>query len=134
MSIDNAVIQEFLDKKNVIAVVGVSRNPKKYGNRVFHDLLEAGYKVYAVHVAAGMVGEHKCYASVTDLPEKPDVVNLVVPHQVTEKVVRECKELGVTKIWMQPGSESEDAIEYCNENNMAVLHDVCIMVEKTKLH
>ena len=127
------LIQKFLDKRNVFAVVGASRNPEKYGHQVFKDLKNAGYKVYPVNPNADEILGDKCYPSLKDLPEKPDVVDLVVPPQITEKVVRECKELGIKMIWMQPGSESEDAIKFCKENGMDVVYGVCVMIERRKL-
>ena len=127
-----SLIQKFLDKRNVFAVVGASRNPEKYGHKVFRDLRDAGYKVYPVNPNAEEILGVKCYPSLKDLPEKPDVVDLVVPPRVTEKVVRECKELGVRMVWMQPGSESEDAIKFCVENGMEVVHGVCVMVERRR--
>ena len=132
MNIDNKTIKEFLDKKNIIAVIGVSKDPKKYGNRVFFDLVESGYKVYAVHKDGGKIDEHVRYPNLKSLPEKPDVVNIVVLPNVTEKIVKECKELDIDKVWMQPGSESQEAIDYCNKNDIKVLYGVCIMVEKRK--
>ena len=127
-----SLIQKFLDKRNVFAVVGASRNPEKYGHKVFRDLRDAGYKVYPVNPNAEEILGVKCYPSLKDLPETPDVVDLVVPPRVTEKVVRECKELGVRMVWMQPGSESEDAIKFCVENGMEVVHGVCVMVERRR--
>lgn len=127
------LIQKFLDKRNVFAVVGASRNPEKYGHQVFKDLMKAGYKVYPINPNADEILGVKCYPSLKDLPEKPDVVDLVVPPQITEKVIRECKELGIKMIWMQPGSESEDAIKFCKENGMDVVHGVCVMIERRKL-
>jgi len=127
------LIQKFLDKRNVFAVVGASRNPEKYGHQVFKDLMKAGYKVYPINPNADEILGVKCYPSLKDLPEKPDVVDLVVPPQITEKVIRECKELGIRMIWMQPGSESEDAIKFCKENGMDVVHGVCVMIERRKL-
>lgn len=132
MSMEN-LIQKFLDKRNVFAVVGASRNPEKYGHQVFKDLMKAGYKVYPINPNADEILGVKCYPSLKDLPEKPDVVDLVVPPQITEKVIRECKELGIRMIWMQPGSESEDAIKFCKENGMDVVHGVCVMIERRKL-
>ncbi|MEM4808772.1 MAG: CoA-binding protein, partial [Candidatus Nezhaarchaeales archaeon] len=124
------LIREFLDRRNVFAVVGASRDPQKYGYQVYRDLKSAGYKVYPVNPNAQEVLGDKCYPSLKELPAKPDVVVTVVPPQVTELVVEECKELGVRKIWMQPGSESEKAVEYCEENNIAVVHGACIMIER----
>ena len=132
MNIDNKIIKEFLDKKNIIAVVGVSTDPKKYGNKVFFDLLESGYKVYAIHKDEGAIDGHVRYPDLKSLPEKPDVVNIVVHPNITEKIVKECRQLGIDKVWMQPGSENQKAIDYCNKNNIKVLYGVCIMVEKRK--
>ncbi|MEM2622281.1 MAG: CoA-binding protein, partial [Candidatus Nezhaarchaeales archaeon] len=126
------LIREFLDRRNVFAVVGASRDPQKYGYQVYRDLKSAGYKVYPVNPNAQEVLGDKCYPSLKELPAKPDVVVTVVPPQVTELVVEECKELGVRKIWMQPGSESERAVEYCEKNNIAVVHGACIMIERKR--
>jgi predicted CoA-binding protein len=41
-------------------------------------------------------------------------------------------ELGIDKAWIQPGAESVESIRLCNENNIGVLHDICIMVERRK--
>ncbi len=126
------VVREFLNKKNVIAVVGASRNPEKYGHQVYKDLKEAGYKVYPVNPNAADVLGDKCYPDLNSLPVKPDVVNFVVPPKVTEEVVKACKGLGITKVWMQPGSESEKAILFCNDNGIDVVYGVCIMVQRRK--
>jgi predicted CoA-binding protein len=124
------LIKNFLSKENVFAVVGVSSNPKKYGHQVYNDLKEAGYVVYAVNPSIDEVLSDRCYHSLSELPEKPDVVNTVVPPKVTEKTVEECKELGIERVWMQPGSESEHAIRFCEENNINVVHDVCVMIKR----
>ena len=59
-----------------------------------------------------------------------DVVDFVVPPRVTEQVVEPCKILGTTKLWMQPGSESETAIKFCDENGINVVYGVCVMIER----
>lgn len=129
---DQKLIVEFLDKKNVFAVVGTSRNPDKYGHQVYKDLRDSGYKVYPVNPNANEVLGDKCYPSLEALPVKPDIADLVVPPKVTEQVVKTCKKLGIKKVWMQPGSESETAINFCRENGMDVIHGVCVMVERRK--
>lgn len=120
-------------KENVFAVIGVSINPKKYGHQVYKDLKEAGYTVYPVNSHLDEILGDRCYHSLSELPEIPDVVNIVVPPEVTEKIVAECKALGIERIWMQPGSESEQAIEFCRRNNIKVVHDLCVMVKRMEL-
>jgi predicted CoA-binding protein len=124
------LIKDFLRKENVYAVVGVSRKPAKYGHQVYKDLKEGGYVVYPVNPNIDEVLGDRCYHSLSELPEKPDVVDIVVPPKVTEKIVEECKELGIERVWMQPGSESEHAICFCEENSIKVVHDVCVMVKR----
>ena len=124
---DEKLIKEFLDKKNVFAVIGASRDPEKYGFQVYKDLKSAGYEVYAVNPNADEILGDRCYPDLKDLPMKPDVV---VPPKVTERIVETCKELGITRVWMQPGSESETAINFCEKNGIDVVHGVCVMIER----
>jgi len=127
---DENLIKAFLYKENVFAVVGASRDPKKYGHQVYRDLRNAGYRVYCVNPNADEILGNKCYPSLKALPVKPDVVDVVVPPKITEQLVKTCKKLGITKVWMQPGSESEAAIRFCEENSIDVVHGVCVMVER----
>ncbi len=126
------LIKDFLDKRNVFAVVGASRDPKKYGYQVYKDLKQAGYKVYPINPNAEEILGDKCYPNLESLPIKPDVVDIVVPPPITEKIVQSCKKVGVKKVWMQPGSESEKAIEFCRENGIEVVYGVCVMVERAR--
>ncbi len=127
------LIRNYLQQENVFAVVGASRDPDKYGHRVYQDLKEAGYQVFPVNPQADRILGDKCYSRLEDLPVKPDVVDIVVPPAVTEKIVRQCQQLDIGKVWMQPGSESEAAITYCQQQGIKVLHDVCVMVQRQKL-
>jgi predicted CoA-binding protein len=126
------LIKKFLDKSNIFAVVGASRDPKKYGYQVYEDLKKAGYEVYPVNPNTDKILGDRCYPSLRDLPTKPDVVDVVVPPKVTEEIVKTCKKLGITKVWMQPGSESETAIKFCNENGIGVVYGVCVMIERRR--
>lgn len=130
----NLVSQEqlraFLVKTNTIAVVGASRNPEKYGHQVYADLKAAGYTVYPVNPNCDRILGDPCYPDLERLPVIPDVVNLVVPPDVTEEVVKTCHALGVRRVWMQPGAESDTAIRYCEANGITVVHSLCVMIER----
>jgi len=129
----NKTITEFLNKKNVFAVIGASKNSEKYGHKIYENLKHAGYVVYPVNPNSDNILGDKCYDKLNDLPIKPDVVNTVVPPKITENIVIECKKLGINKIWMQPGSDSKKAIRFCVQNRIRVLHDICLMIESKKL-
>lgn len=122
-------IEEF-PKYRTWAVVGVSDDRAKYGNKIYRDLREAGYTVYAVNPKLETVEGDPCYPSLKALPTVPEVVDLVVPPAVAEKVVEECLALGVLRIWFQPGSESDAAIEKAEEGGMQVVANACIMIQK----
>jgi predicted CoA-binding protein len=123
------LIREFTNER-VWVVVGASTNPVKYGNQIFHNLLDAGYTVYGVNAGGGEIAGQQLYRSLDDLPEKPAVVDTVVPPPVTEQIVRQCAELGLSRVWMQPGSESPQAIALCEEHGIKVVHGVCAMIRR----
>ncbi|MEW6142114.1 MAG: CoA-binding protein [Chloroflexota bacterium] len=121
------LIKEFMSQKR-FAVVGATDNTKKYGNQIFKNLKKRGYEVYPINPNLKELEGVRCYPGLADIPVKVDVVDFVVPPQVTEEMLKECKRLGLGRIWLQPGSESEAAIAYCRVNNLKVVHDVCVMM------
>jgi hypothetical protein len=122
-------IKDFVNRR-VWAIVGVSQDRSKFGNRIYRSLRDSGYIVYPVNLRGGELEGAKVYPTLADLPGTPDVVDLVVPPAVTEQVVREAHELGLSRIWMQPGAESQVAIDYCLAHGIEVVYDACAMVWK----
>ncbi len=118
------------DKDKKICVAGVSHKEDKFGYRIFADLVKAGYDVYGINPAEGVIAGRKIYRGLSDLPEKPDLIITVVNHRVTERIVEEAHGLGIKEIWMQPGSESELAICKAEKYGMSVTHHACFMKEK----
>jgi hypothetical protein len=118
---------EILTKYKTFAVVGVSRNKEKYGYEVFETLLRAGYNVYPINPKYEVVDDYRCYPSLQDLPEKPEVAVALVPPPLTEKVVETCAQLQIPVVWMPPGSWSDLALSRCHENGIRAIHDVCIV-------
>ena len=121
------LIKDFLAQKTY-AVIGASSNEEKYGNVIFKYLVKKGYKVYPVNRRLDILDGVKVYPTLSAIPEKVDVVDVVVPPKITEEVVRECKALGITRVWMQPGAESDEAVKFCKENGIDVVHGACVMM------
>ena len=121
------LIKEFMSQKR-FAVVGATDNVEKFGNQVFNNLRRRSYEVYPVNPRLKTIEGMKCYATLSEIPVKVDVVDFVVPPSATEPILKECLELGLDRIWLQPGSESENAIKFCRDNNLKVVHDVCVMM------
>lgn len=124
---DNDLVKEILSKK-IFAVVGSFRNPEKAAYKIFENLTNRGYKVYPVNPTVKEVKGVKCYPSLSDLPEKPDVVDIVTPPEVSLEIVKQCKQLNISYVWLQPGAENQDVINYCKENNIKVIYGSCIML------
>lgn len=121
------LIKEFMASRK-FAVIGATDNPGKYGNQVIKNLKDRGYEVYPVNPRLKEIEGIRCYPSLADIPVKVDVVDFVVPPAVAESVLKQCLELGLDNIWLQPGSESEAAIAFCERHNLKVVHDVCVML------
>jgi predicted CoA-binding protein len=117
-----------MDKNKLIAVIGVSENPAKFGYKIFTDLLNAGFKTAAVGARGGAVIGKCIYKSLKNLPNKPDMVVTVVPPEGTDKIVDDAICLGVKEIWMQPGSVSQTAVEKAKLAGVKVTHNGCFMV------
>ncbi len=120
-------IENFLSQKS-IAVVGVSRNPKKFGNVIYRELKKKGYNLFPINPNAEKIEGDNCYPNLLSLPEKIDAVVINVPPNQTEKVVREVKQAQIKRVWMQQGSQSKKAEDYCLENGIDCISNECILM------
>jgi predicted CoA-binding protein len=111
-----------------VAVVGATDDPGKYGSVIYRDLKRKGFEVYAVNPNRDTVDGDKAYASLEALPDKPTIVNIVVPPAATLNVLRRAQELGMTNVWVQPGAESPEVMAYLTEHDFNYLANSCIMV------
>ncbi len=112
----------------VVAVVGATDNPRKYGNVIYRDLKAKGFRVYPVNPTRATVDGDPVFANLAQLPETPDIVNFVVPPTRTLRILKQAKELGFTTVWVQPGAENEDVLDYLVEHDFDYLANACIMV------
>ncbi|MDE3058537.1 MAG: CoA-binding protein [Bacteroidota bacterium] len=110
------------------AVVGVSRSRKKIGNTIFRAMKERGLRVHGVHLSRCEIEGERMLASVLDLDEAVHSVVTAVPPGVTSRVVEECAERGIGNIWMQPGSESDEAIRAATAHGIHVIYGECIIL------
>jgi len=122
-----AEVQEFYQSQP-IAVVGVSRDPKKFGNSAYKGLKQQGYKLIPVNKNANTIEGDRAYPDLKSIPERVGGVLVIVPPKQAEQVVREAHEAGINHVWLQQGAESQAAIQYCKENNMSVVHNECIFM------
>jgi predicted CoA-binding protein len=120
-------VENFLSEKS-IAVVGASRNKKKFGYTVFKELKSKGYNVFPVNPNTEHIENEKCYPDLISIPGEINAALLVTPPSATMQVVKDAFNKGIKKIWMQQGSESEEAIRFCEENSIEVAYKECILM------
>ena len=126
-----AVIDTMLGegRGRTIAVVGLSDNPAKPSYYVSEYMQRQGYKIYPVNPALESVLGEKCYASLSELPVKPDVVNVFRLPKAIPPIVDEMLQLGLKNIWVQQGIINMDAAQKAEQGGMNVVMDRCIMIE-----
>ncbi|MCA9377142.1 CoA-binding protein [Candidatus Nomurabacteria bacterium] len=116
-----------ISKKLTYAIVGASNDVSKYGYKVLKNLKDSGFHVIPVNLKEDKILDLPVSHSLSEIEPKPDVVVTVVPPTVTMDIVKQVVDLGIGSVWMQPGSESDEAIAYCEENGVSVISGACIM-------
>jgi len=112
-----------------VAVVGATDNPAKYGYVIYRDLKRKGFPVYAVNKGRNTVDGDRAFASLADLPERPTVVNFVVPPPATLRILQQCLDLDLMNVWIQPGAESPEVLAFLQEHGFNYVANACVMVE-----
>lgn len=124
---DKEFLKQTMLEEETWAVVGVSANPEKFGNRIYHALKLNGYRVYAVNPSAENIDGDACYPDIASLPVIPSVVNLVVSPKNGQLAVEEAGRLGVAYLWFQPGTHDPALISKAEALGMKTLQD-CVLV------
>lgn len=119
------LIQAMLEQK-VWVVAGSFRNEEKWAYKIYRKLKAKGYTVYALNKAIKQVDGDPSYPTLADLPQIPQVINLVTPPEVSQKLVEESAKLGIQYVWFQPGSDSPEAVKAAEEAGLHVLHNACV--------
>ena len=112
----------------VLAVAGVSRDRNKFGNMAYRELRSKGYRVLAINPNAQTIEGDPCYPSLKDLPEKVVGLLIVTQPAVSEQMVREAVEAGIHHVWLQAGSETPAAIQFCREHGLDVVSGECMLM------
>ncbi|MTV50426.1 CoA-binding protein [Heliobacillus mobilis] len=119
------LITSMLEQK-VWVVAGSFRNEEKWAYKIYRKLKNKGYTVYALNKAVKEVDGDRTYPELKDLPQIPQVINLVTPPEVSRKLAEESSKLGITYAWFQPGADSAEAVEVAEKAGMKVLHNACV--------
>lgn len=111
------------------AVVGATDRPGKYGGIIYRDLKGKGFQVFAVNPYRDTVDGDPCWPSVSELPERPTMVVLVVPAKRGLEVLEDAAEAGIKQIWVQPGASSPELIAALEDGGFDYVAEDCVMVK-----
>jgi uncharacterized protein len=126
-------IRKILELRN-IAVVGMSNTEGKPANFVPKYLIENGYNIIPVNPTTSEVLGRKSYASISDVPEQVDIVDVFRRSEDVPIIVEDAiNKKGIKVIWMQSGIYNEEAERRAKENGIDVVFNRCMKVEHSML-
>lgn len=122
-------IAELLKSAKTIAVVGLSDSPSRTSYGVSQYMQSQGYHIIPVNPTITESLGEKAYASLLDVPEKIDIVNVFRRSEFVPEVVEQAIQLKMPAIWMQEGVVHECAAEKAREAGIFVVMNRCILKE-----
>ena len=117
-----------------IAVIGLADDPNKPSNYVPAYMQKQGYRILPINPTVDTVLGEKSYASLADLPIKPDIVNVFRLPKFIPAIVEQMLSLGLKNIWVQQGIVNAEAAAQAEAGGIHVVMDRCIMVEHSRAH
>ncbi len=126
-------ITDVLREAKTIAVVGLSNNPIRASFGVSRFLQRQGYRVIPVNPNETEVLGERAYASVKDVPDQIDIVNIFRRPARVPEVVDDALQKGARCIWMQEGVVNHEAAKKAEEAGIPVVMDRCILKELARL-
>jgi uncharacterized protein len=130
---DDKALTELLQTSKTIAVIGASTNPARASLGVSRFLQRQGFRVIPVNPNETEVLGERAYASLKDVPEQIDIVNIFRRPSRVPEVVEEAVQKGTRCIWMQEGVENEPAAAKAEAAGIPVVMDRCILKELARL-
>lgn len=118
--------KEIMLEKKIWAVAGVTGRKERFGYKIWKILKQYGYTTYGVNPNYDELEDEKIYHRLVDIPEKIEVLDMVVPPNIAMKTLDDAKEAGIEYIWFQPGSFNNEVIEKANNMGFKILYNDCI--------
>lgn len=129
---DMEKLKETMVDKKIWAVLGATPNKEKFGYKIWKKLKDHNYKVYGINPNRDNIDGEKLYDTITDLPEKVDVVDFVVSPKISINALKEAKEKDIEYLWFQPGSFDEEVINKAKEMGFKIVYHDCILAVLTE--
>jgi uncharacterized protein len=126
-------IRELLLRVQSIAVIGLSPRQNRPSHGVAVHMQRFGYRIIPVRPAVDTVLGEKAYASLREVPEKYDLVDVFRNPKYVDSIVEECIALGAPAIWLQEGVVNVPAAMHARQAGMMVVMDRCVYREYLRL-
>jgi predicted CoA-binding protein len=117
-----------------VALVGVSANPIRSSNFVAAYLVRTPLRTYPVNPVYDEVLGERCYPSLADLPEVPDIVDIFRRPEAIPGVVDEAIDVGAKVVWFQLGLRHDEAAQRAIDAGLEVVQDRCLKIEHARWH
>ncbi len=131
---DDSEITRLLEGSRNVAVVGLSDKPYRTSHAVARALQRYGYKIFPVNpnLTGPVLGEDP-YATVDEIPERVDIVNVFRRSEKVPSVAHDAVAAGAKVLWLQLGVINEEAARYAEEHGLTVVMDRCLKVDYAML-
>jgi predicted CoA-binding protein len=129
----NPLIDDFIASKR-IAVLGMSRSGKKFGNMAAKELRAKGYEIFPVHPDVQEIDGLTCYPNLKSLAGKVDGVWISIPPKNVPSVLEDAAQIGLKNIWLQQGAWSKEVQETIDNLQLPVISKKCIMMYAAPVH
>ena len=126
-------IRQILRQSKTIAIVGLSDKPSRDSYMVAKYIVEQGYQVIPVNPRAKEVLNQKAYASLLDVPEKIDIINVFRRSDQVLPIIEEALTKKPGAIWLQLGIENEEGADLAAMQGIAMIMNKCIKIEHQRL-
>jgi hypothetical protein len=123
----DTAIQDFINNKR-IALAGVSRSGKKFGNIACKELKARGYEVFLIHPEAKEIDGEPCYPNLADLRDKVDGLLVSLPAGQAGQMLREAASLGLRNVWLQQGAETAELVALGRDLGLNMVSGKCILM------
>tara|TARA_B100001057_G_scaffold461885_1_gene514339 strand:+ start:297 stop:698 length:402 start_codon:yes stop_codon:yes gene_type:complete len=127
-------IKNILSKYKSIAMIGVSKDPKKISTIVMKYMQGYGFKVYPVNPSVKgekILGE-EVYAKITDINKNVDIVDVFRPSKEVYEIAQDSIKIGAKVLWLQLGIKDENAQKLVEANKMEYIENKCTKIEYQK--
>lgn len=126
MALTWEAVRQILETTQTIAVVGLSNKPDRTSHEIASYMQQAGYRIIPVNPRIHEVLGEKASPSLRDVPERVDLVLIFRRPDKVPAIVDDAIAIGAKVVWMQPGTENDEAAERAEASGVNAVVGACM--------